>query len=348
MSKIVVIISLLCGAVLQAQAAAPASEYWQRDAALTAIGSVAIEQAAREVGDVATLANAASTLQRLQALETRADWPLPAREAALHRFTRSLASLPRDAVAVEVMQHLLAYRARAMVPHEEHIDAWVPLFNIRAAARGVENAWAREAATSLAVSKLLYDPVALVDLFEQSPGGAQRHGYLDAVEIADIAAVIGVQDEVLHRLATQPELSPLLASTAIITRDFAAMRELLIHGHGAGLATALARFTHDLGTDELAGLYEFAVFEAPTPNASLAIATWWPRLRHDANTREIMLGLLGDAELGSTAALALSRQPDVAIIKALSDTAAGDTQAARQARRALELNRAQLHAGGLQ
>lgn len=348
MRKILIIAGLLCSAILQAQAAAPGSEYWQRDAALTAASSVAVEQAAREVGDVTTLADAASTLHRLQELETRADWPLPAREAAVHRFTRSLARLPRDTVAAEVMQHLLTYQARTLVPHEEHPEAWVPLFNIRAAARGVENAWTREAATSLAVSKLLADPVALVDLFAQTPGGAQRHGFLDAVEIAGITAVTVVQDEVLQRLAVQPELSPLLATTATITRDFAAMRELLVHGRGAGLAMAFEHFARKLGTRDVAELFEFAVLEAPAPNASLAIAAWWPRLRNDAYSREIMLGLLADAELGSSAALALSHQPDVPTIKALKDTASGDSRAARQARRALDLSRASLHAGGLQ
>jgi hypothetical protein len=251
-------------------------------------------------------------------------------------------------VAVEVVQHLLAYRARTLVPHEEHTDAWVPLFNIRAAAHGVENGWTREAATALAVSTLLENPVALVDLFAQAPADVQRHGYLYAVEIAGITAVREVQHEVLQRLAAQPELSPLLATTAIITHDNGAMRELLVHGRGAGLATTLERFASSPGAGDLAGLFEFALLEAPAPNASLAIATWWPRLRNDAYTREIMLALLADADLGSSAALALSRQPDVPTIKALRDIAAGETRAARQARRALDLNRAQLHADSLQ
>ncbi|MGD9020407.1 MAG: hypothetical protein PVF46_01300 [Lysobacterales bacterium] len=348
MKKTLLIVSLLCSVMPQALAAASGSEYWQRDAALAAARSVAFEQAVREAGDVATLADAASTLERLQDLEARPDWPLPAREAALHRFTRSLAELPRDAVATEVLQHLLAYQARTLVPHEERLGAWVPLFNIRAAAMGVENTWQREAASSLASLTLLEDPPALVDLFAQATGEVQRHGYLDALDIAGITAVTAVQDEALRRLADQPGLSPLLASTATMTGNHAAMRELLVHGHGAGMAAALERFARELGTDELAGLFEFTMLEAPVLNASLAIAAWWPRLRHDDGAREVMLGLLGDADLGSSAALALSRQPDVPTIKALVDAAGGDTQTARQARRALDLNHARLHAEDLQ
>jgi hypothetical protein len=349
MSKTRFIVNLLlCGCALQALAATPDSEYWQRDAALAAAHSVAVEQVVREVGDVATLADAASTLEYLQDLETRPDWPLPAREAALQRFTRSLAGLPRDAVAAEIMQHLLAYQARTLVPHEERPAAWEPLFNIRATAIGVENAWRREAATSLASLTLLEDPPMLVDLFALATAEVQRLGYLDALEIAGITAVTEVQDEALRRLASEPGLSPLLASTAVMTRSRPAMRELLVHGSGAGMAATLERFARDMEADELAGLFEFTMLEAPALNASLAIATWWPRLRHDDDAREVMLGLLGDAELGSSAALALSRQPDVPTIKALKDAAGGDTLAARQARRALDLNRARLHAEDLQ
>jgi hypothetical protein len=348
MRKILLIVSLLCGVALQALAAAPGSEYWQRDAALAAARSIGLEQAVREVGDVATLADATAALERLQDLETRPDWPLPAREAALHRFTRSLADLPGDAVAVEVIRHLRTYRARTLVPHDEHPGAWVPLFNIRAAAMGVENTWRREDAASRAALALLDNPPALVDLYARAAGNVQRHGYLEALEFAGIAAVTEVQDEAMQRLASQPALSPLLAAAAAMTGNRQAVEELLVHGRGAGMAAALERFARDAGSDELAGLFEFTVLEAPTPNASLAIAAWWPRLRHDARAREIMLGLLGDAELGSSAALALSRQPDVPTIKALKDMAAGDTRAARQAGRALDLNRARLYAGGLQ
>ena len=78
MRKIPIITGLLLGIALQAQAAVPGSEYWQRDAALAAVNSISFEQAVREAGDIATLSDAASTLDRLRVLEARPDWPLPA------------------------------------------------------------------------------------------------------------------------------------------------------------------------------------------------------------------------------------------------------------------------------
>ena len=84
------------------------------------------------------------------------------------------------------------------------------------------------------------------------------------------------------------------------------------------------------------------MFEAPPVNTSLAMAAWWPRLKHDPATKMLMIGLLGDAGLGSSAVLALSMEPDIQTIKLLQDTAAGESVAAKRAQQALDLNQARL------
>ena len=56
----------------------------------------------------------------------------------------------------------------------------------------------------------------------------------------------------------------------------------------------------------------------------------------------LMIGLLGDAGLGSSAVLALSMEPDIQTIKLLQDTAAGESVAAKRAQQALDLNQARL------
>ena len=342
MRKFLLFIGLACAYALQATASGPGSyEVWQRDAAMEAINSTRIDVAVSAIGNISTLADAGSTLDRLNELENRADWPLPAREAALYRFTRSLADLPRDAVAVEVIEHLRSYQARTLVPHEEHRDYHVPLFNIRGAASGVENSWTRAEARAQAM-QLLDDPAVFVDLYLQSSGAPQRYGHIEALEMARFNDVSAVQDAALARLAEQSGLSPLIAETASITANRDAMEALLVSGSDAGLAQAFRRFGTLLGTDELASMLEFAVFEAPPDNASLAMAAWWPRLKHDPTTRALMIGLLGDAGLGSSAVLALSKEPDLQTIKLLLDTAAGESRAARRAQQALDLNRARL------
>ena len=96
---------------------------------------------------------------------------------------------------------------------------------------------------------------------------------------------------------------------------------------------------------EKQALLEFAINEAPAVNASLAIAAWWPGLRHVDTVRDLLVQKLADPELGSAAALALARDPDLQTIRVLQQTAKGDSLAARRAQIALDINREQLTGG---
>ena len=72
--------------------------YWERDSAMATVESVNIDTAVYELGNISSLADANTTLTGLRNMAIRGDWPLPAREAVIYQFTRSLAGLPRDAV----------------------------------------------------------------------------------------------------------------------------------------------------------------------------------------------------------------------------------------------------------
>jgi len=340
MKRQCVVTILLCSLALQATAREPVEGvYWERDAARAAINAVQLQQAVAEIGDVSSLADAEATLGRLNELESRSDWPMPVREAVLYRFTRSLVDLPRDAVAPEIMQYLREYPTKTLVPHEERQNAFVPLFNIRGAAAGVENGWQRTEATTIAVQLLKKDPLALIGVYLQSSDDPQRFGYLDAVQLASFPVVTAVQEATLQQIADNPGLTPLLNVTSTITADRHAMQELLIHGRGAGLKTAFDHFEQQLDRHELAGLLSFAISAAPDINASLAMAAWWPRLKHDPATRELLFKLLPDAELGSSAVLALSQEPDIQTIKMLQDAAMSDSVTSLRAQQALDLSR---------
>jgi hypothetical protein len=318
--------------------------HWDRSSAMAAAQSVNIDRAILEISDISTLSDGETTLSNLRRLETREDWPEPAREAAIYEFTRSLAVLPRDAVAPEVILHLKNYQARTLVPHEDHADSFVPLFNIRAAASGVENGWQRAEYGLEAQTLLATGPAALVDAYTQSVSHMQRSAYLDALQYADMTDVVAVQRTALDQLAETPRLTPLLGVTAVITGDDLAVQQLLINGRGTGLASILKQIDTHRQTSETAGLLVFAIENAPAGNATLAIAAWWPRLRHDTQTRDLLVGLLADPALGTSAALALAQSPNIQTIKILQDTAGeelagGDSNAARRARMALEISR---------
>ena len=264
-AAVLLVSSFLNSAVAQIH---PTVSGWDRNSAMAAVQSVNIDLAISEI----------SSLKDIQALENRNDWPLPAREAAIYEFTRSLASLPRDAVAVGVMQHLRNYQANVLIPHEDHGDVVIPLFNIRGAAAGVENGWTRVESASEARILLETTPAALPGNYLKSTNPSQRSGYLDAIRKADLASVQTVQHAALDQLGTSPELTPLVAVTATVTADPYATRRLLIDGSGAGLASALDTLGAQNSAAESAVLLKFAIEQAPTVNAALAITAWWPRI----------------------------------------------------------------------
>ena len=318
------------------------STRWDRSSAMAAVRTVNIRIAVDEIGSVSSLADGEATLNKLKHLETRSDWPMPAREAALFEFTRSLAGLPRSAVAAEVMQHLQNYEAQTLVPHEDHGNTLVPLFNIRGAAFGVENGWQRTEFAIDAARLLETDPARLVSAFMESSNHNRRSGYLDALREAGMADVEAVQLAAVEQFANAPGLTPMVGLTAVTTRDPLAIQQLLINGRGAGLSSALRQLDQGLAASETATFLIFAVENAPIGNASLAIAAWWPGLRHVAAIRDLLVDQLADPALGGAAALALAQSPDIQTIRILQDTAAGNTLAARRAQMALDINRDRL------
>jgi hypothetical protein len=350
MKNLFTLIAFICFFVVNdtAVAASPAPPtQWDRSSAMAAARSVNIEKAVYEIGNVSSLADGEATLRQLKQLETRNDWPQPAREAALYEFTRSLAGLPREAVAIEVIQHLQNYQSQTLVPHEDHGNTLVPLFNIRGAATGIENGWRRTEFTVEAARLIETDPARLVSGYMESADHNRRSGYLDALPLADMIDVTAVQNAALEQFDQNPALTRLIGATAVITGDNIAAQQLLINGRGAGLATALRQLDEGLQASETAALLIFAIQNAPASNASLAIAAWWPRLRHEADIRDLLVDKLADPSLGAAAALALAQSPDIQTIKALQDTASGNSMAAKRAQIALDINR-DLLAGELQ
>jgi len=175
-----------------------------------------------------------------------------------------------------------------------------------------------------------------------STNSPQQAGYLDTLQYAEMATVIAVQNVALEQLSDSPELTPMVGATTVITIDALAIEQLLANGRGEGLSSALKKLEKRLQSADLAALLNFAIHQAPASNTTLAIAAWWPRLKHDPLTRDLMVDLLADPALGASAALALAQSPDTQTIKVLQDTASGDSAAARRAQMALDLNRAGL------
>lgn len=318
------------------------SSQWDRKGAMAAVQTVDIREAVYELSNLSSLADGQFTLEQLKNLENRADWPLPAREAAIHQFTRSLAGFPRDAISPMILQYLQNYQSQTLVPHEDHPDAFIPLFNIRATAAGVENGWLRQEFAFEAETFIETDPLGLVSAFAIAINPNQRYAYIEVLNKARIDEVRAVQDIALEQLPGTPNLTPVVASTAVITKDLMAIQGLLTNGKGVGISSALKIIGQSLPAAELSKLLIFAIQQAPTINASMAMAVWSPMLSHQDSIRSLLIEKLADPGLGASAALALAHQPDIQTIKILQDTAAGDSAAAKRAQMALDLNRDQL------
>jgi uncharacterized protein (DUF736 family) len=342
MKNYLVFIALICfaGSAVAAKQTSPTT--WDRSSAMAAARSVNTNIEVAEINNVSLLSDGKATVERLKQIEARTDWPIPAREAALYQFTRSLRDLPRAAVAEEVMVHLHQYQPQTLVPHEDHDNTLVPLFNIHGAAEGIENGWQRMESASGAVALLESNPDELVSEYVKTSNRNRRAGYLDSLGQADMADVEVVQATVLEKLDQAPELTPMLGVTTVRTLDMFAVQQLLIYGRGAGLSTTLKQLDQELHRSETAALLSFAIQQAPVQNASLAIAAWWPRLKHEAGIRDLLVEKLADPALGGAAALALAQSPDIQTIKILQDAADGESVGARRAQMALNINRSRL------
>lgn len=315
---------------------------WDRSSAMAAVRSVDINAAVYALSDIASLADGQYMVERLNQVGNRADWPLPAREAVIYRFTRSLASLPADAVAAGVMEHLKNYQAQTLVPHEEHPEALIPLFNIRAAASGVENSWQAQEFAFNAQSLIVSDPEKLVSEFEKTTNIIQRRATLEMLGAARLTEAMAVQNAALDRLDESPAMTQLLAVTVPATHDRGAIERLLVDGRGPGLSRAFTAIGKTLTLAEAGELLTYAIRRAPAQNATIAMAAWAAMVQHEPVIRDLLIASMADPEIGASAALVLARQPDIQTIKLLQDTARGDSIAARRAQMALDLNRDRL------
>lgn len=323
---------------------------WDRAGAIAAVESVDIDPVVAELTNLPDLADAELTISRLDKLEAREDWPMPAREAAMYRFTRSLSALPADSVEPGILDHLKHYTSKTMVAHEDHAASLVPLFNIRGAVAGVEHTWMWREFAYTAQAALADDPATFVAAYpgigNSLESNIRRRAYADVLSNAPFHDVKAVQDVVLATLEENPGLGSLLSTTVGITASPAAIERLLVSGAGPGVSLSLREAGGRLPIRDLRSLLMFAVEQAPPVNASLAIAAWAVQLRGDPVTRDLMLGTLSNDALGASAALALGKWTDIQSIRALQEIAAGDDAAARRAQMALDFHGKHQVAGG--
>lgn len=310
---------------------------WTRETAATALSQVDTSMNVQAMTALTLEGADTELLELLDATRLRDDWPAPARDAAIFAYAQGLADLPADAVPATAMRYLSSYTPLTQVPHDDHAHGVVPLLNVRAVTRGVENGWLRQEARAEAFALMRARPASLVDAWLIERHTAVRSGYLEALEQSTPTQIASVSRAASQRLADNPALTDLAGRAALLADDEAALGIVLRQGHGPALQHLMqAMPTVDAGRTQR--LFE-AALDSPNPDsAALAIALLYPALAGNHAADAALLTRLGDPTLGASAALALATSPAPDTQLALEGLATTANQsAAKRAQLALDL-----------
>ncbi len=319
---------------------------WEREAALSAVTASDSKAMSRELLALTIAGAGPDLLDMLEATRTRADWPAPARDAAVFSFVESLRELPPGAIDRDIMTYLKAFQVNTLITHEDHPYSLVPLFNVRSAAHGVENDWKREEALLEGMALLRSNPHSLADAFALEYDNAVRAGYRQALGQAQPAALAALNQAAAMRLAESPELTALFAGAASSSGNLDAHRVVIQSGRGAPVADMLREFSAQADLAAQRQLLLEALAGEQGINAPLVVAGLAPALLGDAQVDRALIEALNTPALGAGAALVLSRATAPETLAALETLArSGSGAAAARARLALDL-RQELAAAG--
>lgn len=313
---------------------------WDQEAALHAAHAQATDAVSERLVALTVAGSTEEALELLQSTQARGDWPEPAREKALYEYAQALRALPSAAVPPQIIAWLKAYQPLTLVPHEDHPDAAVPLYNIRGAAHGVENAWRQQDGLAEGLALLAISPGSLVDAWLLEAHPAARYGYLDALERATPGQLDGLGEAVLGRLDQHPGLTELGAQAALLSGDLPRLQAVLAAGDSAALGPVLSQAAATLPAPDAAELMESLLRTGTPAGGGLAIATLAPAAAGEPGVQALLIEQLGDPRLGGAAALALARIADAGTLNALAELASShaSTPAGQRARLALSLH----------
>jgi hypothetical protein len=313
--------ALTCCQIAQADSAFPAPN-WTVQEARTAAALIDTPAAVRPLFELARAGRDDALLESLAEVANRDGWTQPAREQVLYTFAAGLADLAPNTVGAEVMDWLLAYESRTLVPHDDHPAAGVPLYRVSAAAAGSLNAWERQTAAAQSAHLLGRGAEAWLEVY-LAAGPARRMGLMDALEQAEPEQLSLLADTVLERLPAEPGLTQVAARAGVLLREPVILGQAVAAGGGPGLAPELRTAARAFDELERADVLRHAVKNAPPANAALAIAELAPGLLHQPEVTEFLFAKLGDLEIGSAAALALSASKNPQVRDRLNDLARG-------------------------
>ncbi len=319
-------ISILCACLAMVWLPAEARDImpepnWTRPAALEAAQTGAAPAILKPLFQFAREGRQSELLIALAALEDDGDLPVPAREYVLFTFAQGLADLPPGSVGSEVIDHLLGYEPRTLVPHDHHTYAGVPLFNIRAAAAGTASEWERQSAWMRSTRLLEQGAKVWLEAY-LAAGTVQRRGFAEALDSATGPQLKEVGVLALEQLPASPSLTIIAARAGILLDDHLLVQQSVARGNGPDLVVALRQAASSFEDWQIKDILAHSMEQAGPVNASLAMAELGPGLMDQPDVVSLLFSTLGERELGASAALLLSASPDPGVRAHLSRLAA--------------------------
>jgi len=339
MRPLAVLFCLVPSLNLAGQAAIPEPN-WDRSLALQTIRKTDTQADLKPLYQMVRTGRNEELLDALHAIDQDSATPGPVRDFVVFKFTLGLSDLDTNAVSPEVLEFLSSYAAQTLVAHEEHPGMALPLFNIRAAAAGVQSRWDRQAASARAGKLLQGRSDRWVDQWVSSylaASPAGRRGFVDALDFAAPEQLRELGRAALVNLDEQPELTLIVARAGLDSGDFELLRQSILRGGGPGLSRALKDASTRLSAEDSIDLLDHTLRLGSESSAALAIAQLAPVHLAEPEVHELLFATLADRNLGAAAAMVLGASPDPEIQARLNEIASGKS--------GLEQQRAELAIG---
>jgi len=323
-----VVFCLVTSLNLYGQTAMPEPN-WDRSLALRTIHKAEAQATLKPLFQMARAGDNKELLEALSAIVQDPGMPAPARDYTVFSFTLGLSDLDVNSVSPEVLDFLSTYQAHTLVAHDDYPRMAVPLFNIRAAAAGVQNNWDRQKAVTQAISLLQEHPDQWISSY-LAAGQAARRGFVDALDFAPAGQLRELGWSALALLDEKPELTLVTARAGMNSGDFELLQQSISRGDGPGLSRVLEAASNKLSAEENIKLLEHSLQLGSDTKAALAIAQLTPTLLDDPAVQKILFSTLADRNLGAAAALVLGASGDPGIQAQLNEIASKKDGLARQ------------------
>ena len=290
--------------------------------AIDATGGVSYEQMASKTTRLAAAGDVAGLASHLQRLKTDSDLTDAAREKLLRKTLLIMANIQPDNNARNTVRALRSYPSKTYVWRNEHGHREKELlYDVAAAARVAEKRWNEYESFRHASSKLNTGGHGVITAYVNASTD-DRSGIERAFRSADLSALERNKAELITSMRSGDATGPLSLIAASRLDDAGLYRAVL---ENADAATALDAITEIqlVATDTIAlSLLEIAAARADIRSASLlAIGR---QVGRSPQAEDVLFSTLGH-EGGASAAAALARTADPAVVDRLAQVLNSDT-----------------------